>query len=503
MKNLNISYLTWVLTLIIFIECNSIVNAQWSDNPSENFAVCQSAGTQSNSLISGTSNGGCYITWLNKTNAGAELRIQRLSASGQKQFEENGIIIANIKINPSYLIDYNFIVDNEDNAVVTFLDSTESGKYTLIAKKIDVSGNFIWTNDGIDLDYSDNLKSSINIVETSRSNILVVWNSEDANIPVIHLQKLSPSGVKLWGDLPKVYTHSTEGGYYRLSGLAASENEAVIVVYSTVTGLLPYTSIHIYAQKFNEDGSVLWGEDGLIVQDLGVIAFQMHFDVIPDNEGGVVISWSDDRDFNKFDDSYTQRILSNGTLAFPPNGIAVSINKSFNHFYPTASLLNGDDNIYIFWTEMNEDQNIKGIYGQKLSVSGERLWGDNGKEIVTMAEQTISKPVVISHDSLFYLFYTKDSLNLNYIPQKTKINSLLIDNTGKTLWENSFRTVSCRNSLKQKCDYNIDSTGSVIVCWTDYVKDNEDETDVYAQKINLDGSLGNKVSGINEEKDRT
>ena len=149
MKNQNISFLTIVLTLIIFIKCNSSIKAQWSDDPSENFAICKTEGTQSNSLISGTSDGGCYVTWLNKTNTGTELRIQRLDASGQNLFKENGIIIANIKIIPSYLINYNFIVDNEDNAIVVFLDSTESGKYTLIAKKIDVSGNFVWPKDGI------------------------------------------------------------------------------------------------------------------------------------------------------------------------------------------------------------------------------------------------------------------------------------------------------------------------------------------------------------------
>ncbi|MBT8387269.1 MAG: hypothetical protein KJO12_07635, partial [Ignavibacteria bacterium] len=69
--------------------------SQWSSDPSQNLAVCDTSGEQVLPKISLTSDGGCYIAWFDTREGNYNVYLQRLDPAGNKMFAANGLLISN------------------------------------------------------------------------------------------------------------------------------------------------------------------------------------------------------------------------------------------------------------------------------------------------------------------------------------------------------------------------------------------------------------------------
>ena len=80
---------------------------------------------------------------------------------------------------------------------------------------------------------------------------------------------------------------------------------------------------------------------------------------------------------------------------------------------------------------MDSDQNNRGIYGQKISPEGERLWTDNGSTFIEISSTNVY-PFAASHsDQDMVVFYEEyfDGLNAD-------ISAMRISKEGTLLWLN-------------------------------------------------------------------
>ncbi|HSW56068.1 MAG TPA: hypothetical protein VLH59_13350 [Ignavibacteriaceae bacterium] len=456
--------------------------AQWSTNQSVNLIICDLAGEQALAKIAMTSDGGCYISWFDTRSGAYNVYLQRLDPLGYKMWAPNGLLVSN---NPqdTWITDYDLISDQNDNAVLVFSDIRVGGFLKPFAYKISPAGDFLWGSNGIDISTGDSFQPSPTLTETSDGNIVFAWISSNGS-QKIALQKLSPIGQKLWGSTPILLQSATED--FSWPAVVKSDNGQTILVHTVPNGIY---QARIRAHKLDVNGRLLWGTNGISIQDNGQMASFQVPEVEPDGNNGALIAWYDGRAGNNLSSSFVQHISSTGTLYFPADGSEGSLAAQRNKFYPQVAFNLATQETYMFWMETEPNQNQNGIYGQKFSSSGNRLWGNSGKVFIPLsAPYTKSISDLSSHmgtDKVYVFYLDSEGSGLN-----TKTLGFACDASGAFLWPGYIVTLSNPTTEKLQMETAMDVYKNCKLVWGDR---RLDASGIYAQDINPSGQLGQPV----------
>ncbi len=146
-----------------------------------------------------------------------------------------------------------------------------------------------------------------------------------------------------------------------------------------------YEYSDLYLQYVNKCGKKQW-EPPLFIGDIG--NFQTgNVALVEDSSGGVIVGWDDliPRDTIEFTILYkgrlrTQRIDSAGTKLWGDEGVKVSLDDGRGHRIISAVSDNADGVVVLFTThtEYGVSTDSSSLRIQRISNSGERLWGENG-----------------------------------------------------------------------------------------------------------------------------
>jgi hypothetical protein len=455
---------------------------QWSTNPAVNLAVCDTIGEQALSKIASTSDGGCYISWFDNRAGSYAVYLQRFDPLGYKQWETNGLLVSS---NPqsSSLVDYDLIVDQDNNAVVVFTDTRNAGNLNVFAYKISPAADFLWGANGVSLSTSTEFQANPKVTQTADGNYIIAWLLATSPTKVA-LQKLSGAGTKLWGSDPILIESTLEG--YNYPDVVPSDSNSVIVIHTTTTGSFPAQTIKLRATKVASNGSFSWIT---MIQNLGGISSFHVPKVYSDFNNGAIVSWHDDRNFTNLQSAYVQRISMDNTIYFPVNGANASLKPSRHKFNPVASFDKISEETYIFWVETEPNQSQNGISGQKLSVDGMRMWTDNGiifKDLSAPNTVSISNLNTQPGNGKTYVFYLEGNAGgLN-----DKLEGFACDLNGNFLWTNDFVILSNPTEQKLHLASTVDAFYNCKMSWSD---DRGSTRDIYAQDINPDGQLGSPV----------
>jgi hypothetical protein len=472
----------YIFLIVVFVLLSFDLMAQWPTNPAVNLTVCDTTGEQALAKIGSTSDGGTYIAWFDNRNGSYAVYLQRLDPLGNKLWASNGLLVSNNPQSTS-LVDWDLMVDDNDNAIVAFTDTRNSGNLNPFVYAISPSGNFLWGSNGIDLNPTASFQANPKLAKTDDGSIVVAWIISGTRNQ-IGLQKISPAGAKLWGTNPIVLQSATEG--YNYPDVVTSDSGGVIVFHTTTTGSFPAQTVKLRAKKVSSSGTVSWD---VSIQNLGRIAAFTVPKVYSDNNNGGLISWHDDRDNNSLQSAFVQRVSSNGSLYFPVDGAEASLLANRHKFNPVVAFDNTTNETYMFWMETEPNQNQNGISGQKLSLNGTRQWTDNAKIF-----KDLSAPSTVSISSLTsemgngraYLFYLEGNAGgLN-----DKVEGFACNSAGDFLWTGNFTILSNVNSDKLQMVSTVDVYKNCKLAWGD---DRLGARGIYAQDINPDGQLGNSV----------
>ncbi len=224
----------------------------------------------------------------------------------------------------------------------------------------------------------------------------------------------------------------------------------------------------------------------MLIYDSGAITAWNTPELMPDGGGGAIYFWYDSPDLSTFN-VWVQHIDSSGNMLFPMNGAQASTNSSDRlHMYPSATYHPVGDQTFVFWVEENGGQTQYGLYGQLFSSTGERLWTDSGLELVPIGSSQISFVRALSDGDGIYVGYFTGAYS-------TALRTLRIGYDGLTVW--SPVTLSAAS---------LGSKGSLGICqgiWQSAIfawSDSRNDSGIYAQNINQDGSLG-PSTGISDE----
>ena len=453
----------WMAVTLLAV--TAAARAQWSDDPSQNLAVADRSGEQTQAKIHPTSDGGAYISWFDNSTGGYDVYLQRLDAGGNEQWAHNGVLIADRLFSSTQ--DYDLDVDAADHALLAFRDDRLTG-IQITATRVDPDGTQVWGATGVQLTNTTDFVAAPKIAAATDGNIVVAWSQDDATI----LQKLDSDGNPLW--IPATTLTDPGGQGFSASDLNASSLGTVII--SLVRGFLGPT---YYAQKLSSAGAQLWTSSPIPIFDGGFLQIGNFPAFVSDDGGGAAFGWYGTGPLQ----CYVQHVLSNGVEQLPHDGVAASTDLSQVRVSPSVSHLRATGETFLFWNELNSGQSQFGVYGQKFNTVGTRQWSDTGKVLVPVGATEYRQVRNLQlGDGAIVFFVEGPSFG------SQQVIGTRVDTDGDFTWAPTMPAVSSAASSKSRLVATLtpDNSGA-LVAWIDT---RNDAGDVYAQRINDDGSLG-------------
>ncbi len=492
-----------MVVLTVSILAPVLLYAQWGTDPLVNTVISDTTGMQVMPKIVVKGNGESFISWFSAmVGLRFDVYMQRLDADGNKLWAEEGLLISD---NPTetWVSDYGIAFDS-DSCVVLVNHDYRTGFGDVFAWRISPAGQFLWGNDGFQLTNDAAANYSPNVLPLEPGDIVFVWNMVPLDTTEkirIGLQRLSKNGQPQWAnDLVISDTlHNYEPAILR------TEDDNFILAWNRAasfdsTDTIPgkQNVLHIFAQKFDANGTPMWAENVQI--DTGKflpVVSPIRPYLVNDGNNGAFIVWEAAMPLTVT--TFVQHIDANGNLQYPPNGVEVSTWDENTHDEPAFCFLPATQELFVFWSEYHYDgvnlQDNFGLYGQKFSWAGERVWGDSGKVFEPLIPDTVFFDIVVKPSPLndVAVFYVK----MFSVVGPNHVKAMRIDTDGKYVWGDEKIVLSSVPSDKYNLAASDFAHNQWIAAWADDRNSpGEDKYGIYAQNINIDGSLG--PSGIVE-----
>jgi hypothetical protein len=443
-----------------------LCSGQWSDDPAANLAIADRSGPQVEPKLVAIADGGFYLSWFDNATGGYDIYLQRLDAAGVEQWPHNGVLVADRGYDGTQ--GYGLAVDTAGHALLAFNDD-RSGTDEITVVRVDPDGNLVWGPSGVQVSAVGAVYSP-RVAGTSDGNIVVAWTSDDSVV----LQKVAPSGMALWG---AGVTLSPSYAEFFVADLKASDAGSAIV--SWVHSDFPTATNHLWAQKLAADGALLWGAGHVPVFDSGSLQMGNSPPFSSDGAGGAVFAWYSSVPLQ----CRVQRILANGSEAFAHQGVEVSI-AARNRVNPSAIFLPASEELVVFWKEENVPEQF-GLYGQKLDAAGVRQWTDSGRELVPIGDNEIDEVVTLPFADGAVVAW-KDSFDWENEP----IRATRVDSNGDFVWATPIVDLASSPTGNTRLAGALSAVGFAAFTW---VAGDVMSSDILAQNLNGDGSLGSSV----------
>ena len=316
------AYVSWAilnygLQNLIVSRIDSSGNIRWSSSAMNGYSTLSSGLPDGGYLhIRLLQNGtaGVIIAWTDVRNAfttGISLFAQKLDSAGTRLWDTMGVALAP---KPQYLQQQTnevIVSDNAGGAIYAWEESASGSSPHGYAGHVSASGQLTWISPTDSLGTLVDSKTStgqenLSMISGGNGTALLTWTD---GAEYAYAQKIASDGSLPWGSNPTSFAANTSGEVLTTDG-----NGGVIVAWGQ--GL--QNGVNIFAQRVNGSGQTVWsnptyGTAGNPVSTTPS-AFQGSPVIVPDDAGGAIIAWHDQRPYNYGGpyDIYAHHIGSNG-----------------------------------------------------------------------------------------------------------------------------------------------------------------------------------------------
>ncbi len=475
-------HLCVVVSAAVVGSCVGTASAQWTDDPMLNTSVVQSPLDQTVIKLGVGADGASWIGWFDFQPGGIEVRVQRLGSDGSPTLAPAGLLVSDHPQN-TFVVDWDLRVDSSGNCMLAFVDIRMGGDFDVYAYLIAPDGTMLWGADGVTVSDNADFEADPRIIQNSDGDYLVVWPRFDSAAG-LYMQRISPAGaiglapggVRIVGD------GSASPAFVQIEPTFEGDFVASWVRDTTTF----FSDRFVDAQRFGSDGAERWAAGGVTVSDATVVPIA-HRPQLLEMSGGAVIAWHDTRDGDF--DCYVQRLDAAGVNVWPANGVQISTEAGRQQLAPAVAIAPGGDAM-VFYRNMDGAQNFQSINVQRIDVGGARALGANGVALTPFDTQFKSPPRAASVGGGVAGIVDRQPVLGN---TDGVLEMMRVDTSGALL-DASIIGVSTAVSSKGRLSLASSGDGSLISAWTD---DRAGNRDVFAQRINADGSLGG-AGGCNE-----
>lgn len=322
--------------------------------------ICNATGNQYNPRIVGDGQGGVIIVWQDRrNNTDYNLFAQRINSNGQPQWTSNGVVVCS---SPYDQFNLQIISDGSGGAIVAWHDFRAGTGYTdIYTQRISSNGGMIWQTNGIIVCNALNNQSNLQMIPDGFKGAIIVWQDRrTTGREDIYTQKINSSGSPLW--TANGVSISTANGYKYYPQLASDRTGGAVITWQDNRNGIDY---NIYAQHVSFEGVVLWNTEGFSVCSVG--GQQYYPQITTDATGNAIIAWQDKRN-NRDYDIYSQRVKIDGSIDWSLNGVAVT-NNLFDQLEPQV-LTDDEGGAVISWSDYRTGTGYSDIYANRIGLNG-------------------------------------------------------------------------------------------------------------------------------------
>lgn len=303
--------------------------------------------------------GGVIVFYEDGSGTDVDIYMQRLRWTGELAWDPSGIPAA-AGADDQLISD--LMTDGSGGAFLSFRSIPSSGDGPDYAQRIDSLGSLLWGDPGVPVRIISGPGGRASLTSDGKGGIFLFWVDyrEILNHWDIYAQRIDQGGTVLWVE-NGVSICSMDGHQFIPRGIPDGAGGSIVVFYHSQ--FLDFTNIDIYAQRIDSLGTKLWGDDCVAVCTLpnkqGLVQS------VTDDEGGVIISWTDSRYISN-PDPYIQRLNSEGTPLWTADGIRMC--SALGYQFVLGAIPDGEGGAIVSWDD--ERNGFWDIYAQRIDGSG-------------------------------------------------------------------------------------------------------------------------------------
>jgi len=462
-----------LLSILILLICNysNQVRFQvkaWTSDFSINTPISVQAKNETASRVIKSANGEAIIVW--RDYDAGNLYAQKLDNGGNLKWQENGIQVGYIPY--SIVSDaFDVVGDGGSGVIITWMDKNDQNLPRIYAQRIDGNGNFVWGENGILIS-----TNTPDFAGADRPRVIVgadnmpIFLWEDLIGPTRGMiKKLDENGNELW---------NKQIG--RISGrltpeISADNNGGAVLVLKEKSILTPYYTL--WVRRIDLNGQFTWAPNGVELSDSLSGISRDFFIGNFDNDKYLVI-WKE-QDINLF----AQLLDNSGNKLWSIDGVDLKMKSA-------AFIVSINEGQNAIVTAAVNSPNGSDIIAQIINPNGQILWNDSSGTIHSQ-QNLLSTPNAVSdgHGGAILAWSDKGLQTDPNFNKEDNIYAQRFDNQGNKLWGVNDVLISNASSKQLTPSISLVGNSSIVLSWTDY-RNGLTNGDIYAQKVNLDGTLG-------------
>ncbi|MFX1337423.1 MAG: hypothetical protein ACFFDK_02310 [Promethearchaeota archaeon] len=285
----------------------------------------------------------------------------------------------------------------------------------------------------------------------------------------IYAQRVDPIGSRKWTWNGKPIC--TADDHQTNLQICSDGDGGAVIAWEDYRG----SDIDIYAQKVDSDGNPLWMSNGNVI--CNATSDQENLQLCSDGDGGAIIAWEDYRGSDM--DIYAQWINSSGHTKWGGNGTIIC--NSNNNQKNAQICSDGEFSAIITWEDYRGSD--IDIYAQRINKTGGMEWATNGTAVCTYTNNQ-TNPQLCSDGASGAIITWKDFRSQPYYD----VYAQRINATGGREWTTSGEIICNENWNQENIQICGDDAGGAIIVWDDMRNIFSTGKDIYALRINSEGS---------------
>ncbi|MCA9302689.1 MAG: hypothetical protein KC996_01055 [Phycisphaerales bacterium] len=283
----------------------------------------------------------------------------------------------------------------------------------------------------------------------------------------LRVDRLDAAGDSVWGG--ETLLPSITGSNYRVIAAVPDELGGAIVFWDAPTA---YRRV-AYVNRVDEDGSIAWSSS---VRIFGTDLFNEGSRHTPpvavrDGAGGAVFVWTHGQESGSTPVPIKmQRVNNDGSLSFPFEGVRVSTSAD-RQFDADVERDEATGDLLITWR--NGFLAETSVRAQRMTLTGERLWGDEGVEITPLNDMNDAFDAVWNNGTLAVAIADDNGVRVHRV-----------DGSGTPIDE----TWTAASSGPAESVVMKAADDALVISWQHNGPGNDDP--ILAQRINPNGLLG-------------
>jgi hypothetical protein len=347
------------------------------------------------------------------------------------------------------------------------------------AQRVGALGELLWPPEGVAISEAADDQFSPVMSPDGEGGAIIVWMDQRAGYTHLWAQRVDSTGTVLWAKDGVPVCTAVPGQQMDARILLCAGGDVIITWEDGRSG-----SYDIYAQRFDGGGNPLWTINGIAV--CTAANDQYVPDIVSDDAGGAIVTWEDYRDGNW--DIYAQRVDSLGNLLWTANGVAACTDGADQTEPRIASNMTGG--AFIAWTD-HRSYGIPNtnVYLQDINFDGFGNWYffPDGAWVAT-SEYNESTPQIVSDGAGGAIVaWWQD------VPGAAGARAQRISEGAQSLWGSSGGVPLCNAYIdREGLRIAPDGAGGIFAAWMDY---RNGSADVYVERVDAEGNISWSSNG--------